>query len=871
MNFLDMRTILFGYVLTDIVCLGVAVLLWRQSRERFAGMSFWVWDFALQTLALLLITLRGSIPDWISITGAQALVMTSAYLGYLGLLKFAGRKAPQVHNYGFIVLLTLVNFYFAFIQPNLTFRNLNVAVGLLIFCSQCAWLALRAAPTGMRELMRGVGFVFVGLCIVNIIRIVDNLAVYQIKQDFFQLRMFDKLIVISYQMLFILLTYALALMANKRLHRDIAAQEEKYSKAFLASPHAINLIRLSDGVLIEANRGFLNTTGYSHSEVIGKTAAELNLWADDQKRILMVRELMELGAVRDREYSFLKKSGEILTGLLSADIITINNEACVLSSVTDITLRKRMEEALQKSEYRFRTTLDNMLEGCQMIDTGWRFVYINEAAARHGRLPKDSYIGQRQTDLFPGIERTSLFELERRCMLEGVSSRTENEFPYPDGSTGWFDISIYPVPEGIFILSVDISDRKSAQEALLQSESFLNNILEQSPTSLWIADVQGTFLRCNPACLKLFSLKAEEVVGRYNIFEDAILKEQGLMPQVVRAFQKGETVRFESAYDTSRLADLHLERTVKVILEVTLFPVKNARGRVTNVVIQHEEITARKQAQEEIRQLNLALEQKVAERTKELRDSQAALLNLVDDLNESSQSLTTANQTLEAVNKEMAAFSYSVSHDLRAPLRSIDGFGRALAEDYGDKLTGDALDYLQRIRRATQTMGQLIDDMLNLSRITQAQLHCREVNLSRLAQNILEGFQSFNPSRSVDIRIQEDIMVYADDHLMNIALTNLLENAWKFTAKTSPAVIEFGSEIIDGQKAVFIRDNGAGFEPQYAGRLFAAFQRLHKAEDYPGTGIGLATVQRIIHRHNGKIWAEGEVGHGAVFYFTLGE
>jgi len=870
MAFLDMRTILLGYVLTDIVCLIVITMLWRHSRKRFDGMDLWVWDFALQTLALILILLRGVIPEILSILAAQCMVMIGAYLGYLALLGFSGRRAPQIHNYAMLFLLALAFVFFAYVQPDLAVRGLIISIALLIFCFQCAWFALYQASESMRRLMRWVGLVFVGYCLVNTLRVADFFFIQRIRIDFMTTVVFDKLAIISYQVLFIFLTYALVLMVNKRLLLDIAIQEEKFSGAFETSFSAMNLTRLSDGVIVECNRGFRMITGYEYDEVIGKTAKDLRLWFDDMERVRTTKDLLAGQPLSNRDCRFRKKSGEFITGLFSAEIIKLDNERYVLSSVTDITERKQMEDALQKSEYRFRNTLDHMLEGCQILDSDWRFVYVNEAAAKHGRLPQESYIGVRQTDLYPGIEKTVLFETERRCLDQGIPSRFENEFVYPDGSVGWFDLSIHPVPEGIFILSVDITERRRAQASLQQSEAFLNSIIEQSPYAIWIADSCGTLVRSNPACLKLFNVRKEEVIGKYNVFEDNLVAAQGLIPQVERAFQQGEIVRFEMSYDTSLLENVTLLEKVKLFLDATLFPIKNAEGRITNVVIQHVEISEKKRAQEEIRRLNVELEKTVEMRTRELRDTQAALLNLVDDLNESSKSLEDANRSLEEVNRELAAFSYSVSHDLRAPLRSIEGFSRALEEDFGDKIDGEGKDFLLRIRRATETMGQLIDDMLSLSRVTRTELNYQDVNLSRLTRGIVEGFNELNPSRAVDLCVQKDVIVHADEHLMNIALTNLLDNAWKFTAKVPSASIEFGCQLRDGKKEIFVRDNGAGFDSLHAGKLFSPFQRLHRANDYAGTGVGLATVQRIIHRHGGRIWAEGEVGKGAAFYFTLG-
>ena len=226
-------------------------------------------------------------------------------------------------------------------------------------------------------------------------------------------------------------------------------------------------------------------------------------------------------------------------------------------------------------------------------------------------------------------------------------------------------------------------------------------------------------------------------------------------------------------------------------------------------------------------------------------------------------------QELAASNKELEAFCYSVSHDLRAPLRGIDGFSQALIEDYGNQLDEQGRDYLIRVRAGTQRMGMLIDDLLNLSRLTRAELQRGTVNLSSMANLVANDIVSTQAGRKVEVNIAPNLTANADPRLMRIVFENLLGNAWKFTSKAPHPRIEVGSAPHNGSPAYFVKDNGAGFNPEYASRLFGAFQRLHRADEFPGTGIGLATVQRIIHRHGGQIWAKSNPGKGATFYFTL--
>ncbi|HEX4228905.1 MAG TPA: ATP-binding protein [Bryobacteraceae bacterium] len=251
----------------------------------------------------------------------------------------------------------------------------------------------------------------------------------------------------------------------------------------------------------------------------------------------------------------------------------------------------------------------------------------------------------------------------------------------------------------------------------------------------------------------------------------------------------------------------------------------------------------------------------------EIQRRDTALTEAHDELERRVQERTTQ---LAAANKELEAFSYSVAHDLRTPLRSIDGFSQAVLEDYGEKLDSDGKNYLQRVRGATQRMSGLIDDLLNLSRVTRSEMHKESLNLSAIAKSVAAELQKSGPNRPVEFVIEENLVASGDSRLLRVVIENLLGNAWKYTTRHGRARIEVGRFQGDnGREVCFVRDDGAGFDPRYAARLFGAFQRLHSTDEFPGTGIGLATVQRIIRRHGGEIWAEAAVEKGATFFFTL--
>jgi len=380
----------------------------------------------------------------------------------------------------------------------------------------------------------------------------------------------------------------------------------------------------------------------------------------------------------------------------------------------------------------------------------------------------------------------------------------------------------------------DITERRQGEDALRESEERLKLLIDHAPAALAMFDRDMRYLYLSHRWCENFGLEGRNLTGvsHYDVFPEIPdnwreAHRRGLAGEVVRA----EADRFERADGSVQW------------LRWEIRPWLDSQREVGGIVIFSEEITARKEAEEKIRRLNDELEERVKERTAEL----------------------------EATNKELESFCYSVSHDLRAPLRGLSGFASILQEDYGETLDEAAKGYLNRIQSCAVSMGQLIDSLLNLSRVSRTQI-CREtVNLSELAGKITKALSHYEQERNVTSFVQEGITANCDPNLIRIVLTNLLGNAWKYTKNEAHPRIEFGARHLDGEPVYFVRDNGAGFDLTHASQLFKPFHRLHGIGDFEGNGIGLATVERIISRHGGRVWAEAEVGRGAAFYFTLSQ
>jgi len=373
------------------------------------------------------------------------------------------------------------------------------------------------------------------------------------------------------------------------------------------------------------------------------------------------------------------------------------------------------------------------------------------------------------------------------------------------------------------------------RQARDETNALLRAVTDNVDDIILVKDMEGRYLTINPSGAGLLGASVDSVIGRDDreFFDPAIAAS---IRTTDREILTGDRAR---VYE-EQIASAGVERTFLTLKA----PYRDVTGKIIGLIGISRDITDRKQAEEEIRLLNTDLEQRVAHRTAEL----------------------------EAANRELEAFSYSVSHDLRAPLRSMDGFAQALLEDYGDKLDDTARDYVKRVRDASQRMGGLIEGILELSRIARQDLHREPVDLSAIAREVIDALKSQEPQRKVVVHISDGLVADGDRRLLHAVLENLLGNAWKYTSKHPDARIEFGTAAAKGARpAYFVRDDGAGFDMKYASKLFGAFQRMHGVSEFEGHGVGLATVQRIIRRHGGSIWAEAQIERGATFFFTLWE
>jgi PAS domain S-box-containing protein len=521
-----------------------------------------------------------------------------------------------------------------------------------------------------------------------------------------------------------------------------------------------------------------------------------------------------------------RRSKLIIAGGYSLSFLLLILAGLVVHS--EITKRRDAEQELKNVQDRYHLLFDSNpipvwvydLETLTILD-------VNEEAIRHYGYSREEFLKLKITEIRPPEDVPVLLT---DLSTSASTQEDSGSWRHTKKSGEIIDVEIksYPVRFGgrdaRLVAALDVTQRKRAEEALRQSEErFRLTVSNVKDYAILMLDPEGRVISWNEGAERIKGYRADEIIGQHfsRFYPAEDIKAGKIEAELKQATENGrvEDEGWRVRKDGSRFW-----------ANVVITALRDESGSLRGFGKVTRDISERKRAEQELLQ---------------------------------------RSAELEAANRELEAFSYSVSHDLRSPLRAIDGFSQALLEDHAAQLDQDGKDYFQRIRAATQRMGELIDDLLALSRVTRAEIHRERIDLSSLAEEVAADLRNSQPERDVEFRIVPGLRAEGDSRLIRVALQNLIGNSWKFTSKRPHGQIEFGLIRSNGQRAYFVRDNGAGFNQAYADRLFGAFQRLHGMNEFPGTGIGLATVQRIVHRHGGKVWAEGVVDQGATVYFTL--
>jgi PAS domain S-box-containing protein len=615
--------------------------------------------------------------------------------------------------------------------------------------------------------------------------------------------------------------------------------QELLAKLFRNSPAAVGLVRLSDGVMLDINEAYEQLFGWSRGEVLGQSTETLRIWADPGDRARFRDTMAARGRVIDFASKARRKNGEIFDSLLSAELIEERGERIGLVIVRDVSARNLTEAALRESEQRFRVLTELSSDFYWEQDEQYRFTRRVGHVWEQRAYPASEVLGKTRWEL-PALNMSAQDWERHRADLEARREfrNLEIERPLPGGEdTRWISTNGRPIfdAQGRFRgyrgVGTDITERKRAEEALRDSIQRFRALVELSSDWYWVTDAEH----------------------RFTFREGEVLHRMGIPPEAdygKRRWEMGFPNMTEVDWAAHRALLERREEFRDLLLErrspdgrvnwatISGRPLYDAAGRFLGYHGTGRDVTQQVNAEERLRRFNVELEQKVIERT----------------------------AALDAANKELEAFTYSVSHDLRAPLRAIEGFSRLLEEKHAAALADEARGQLQRVRAAARRMGQLIEDLIALSRIGRSELKKRAVDLTALAKLVARELEAGAPERRIEWRITEGLSAYADPGLARVVLENLLGNAFKYTGKTPQPLIEFGKTAAG---EFMVRDNGAGFDPDRSEGLFQAFRRLHAVEEFEGTGIGLATVRRVVERHGGAVRGEGAVGAGAAFYFTL--
>lgn len=632
--------------------------------------------------------------------------------------------------------------------------------------------------------------------------------------------------------------------------------EGRYRRLFEAAKDGILILDAETGKIVDVNPFLVEMLGYSREQFVEKAIWEIGCFKDIARNRDKFLTLKQNEFVRYDDLPLETAGGRQINVEFVSNVYTVDHHKIIQCNVRDITELRRAQEILERykllSQYSHDIILFIRVSDGQIVEA-------NKAAQQAYGYDGEELLKKSIRDLRSPDSMNDITEQLQEANLRGMSFETFHR--RRDGSTFPVEVSsrAMTIGEERILLSIirDISERKSLEE----KTDYLSAIVQSSEDAIIGKNLDGIITSWNKGAEMLLGFTESEVIGKsVTLLVPPELKDEE--SRVLDRIRLGERVEHYEAVRKSKDGR-------EIPMSITISPIQDHEGKVVAASSIGRDITERKR-----RELRASALLELSER------SRRALLSILEDEKRAEEEIKNLNAALEqrvldrtaqleASNKELEAFSYSVSHDLRAPLRSIDGFSLAMLEDYAPKLDDQAKDYLNRLRGAAQSMAGLIDDLLDLSRVTRREMHTDSVDMSPVAAEIIRRLSEAEPDRDVEFTVMPDLIASGDSHLLGVVLQNLLGNAWKFTSRKLAAKIEFGMMQKSGETIFFVHDNGAGFDAKYTAKLFAPFQRLHTPSEFPGTGIGLATVRRIVLRHGGRVWAEGQVDQGATIYFTL--
>jgi PAS domain S-box-containing protein len=637
----------------------------------------------------------------------------------------------------------------------------------------------------------------------------------------------------------------------KDLAFGLAAQTNRDARARLAaivdSAGEPIVGRGPDGMVTSWNHAAEQLFGYRSDEIVGQPLAMLCPPELDGETSRLFERVRHGETIDQFDSVRVAKDGRHIPVMLTFSPVLdgVGDITSAAVFLRDNTARKHAEQALQASEARFRTLLNALPQKIFVKDRAANFVFCNENFANDFRITPDEMIGRNVHAFFPRELADHYSAVDQDALKSGQTTDAE-ECYVVDGVESAAQIVRVPIRDehgevtGLLGIFWDISERKQNEARLRESEQIYRTLTDAMPQLVWMCTPDGLNIYFNQQWADYTGLTLEASYGRGWNPPFHPEDRQNARDVWNRATRTGESYRVESRL---RAAD---GRYRWFLMKGE--PLIDATGQIVKWLGTGTDIDELKSAQAELLQHRQHLEESVAARTAEL---------------------ATANEALAKTNKELESFSYSVSHDLRAPLRAIDGFSAILLEDYSDKLDADGKRMLGLVREGSVKMAQLIDDILDFSRAGRAAMTMGVIDMNALVRSALADLASTIKGRALELRVATLPEAYGDSQTIERVWMNLLDNALKYSAPKQPAVIEVGVREVDGTTAYFVKDNGVGFDMQYADKLFGLFQRLHSPGQFPGTGCGLAIVERIVTRNGGRLWAEGHLDHGATFYFIL--